>query len=370
MIRVSAGVSNRAKVAALLLAAIACGGLGGCGGEAGAAIAPDNRPLAEAPAPDLMFTMADGTRLPARQWLPPAGTPWRGVILALHGFSDSRDGWSIPAPGFAAAGYAMFAPDQRGFGATATRGTWAGTDTMVGDAEQILGQLRARYPGQRLILMGESMGGAIAMCVNARDPHAMDDTILLAPAVWGRAQMSPVLTGSLWLADGIAPHWNFTGREIPIDIAPTDNREALLALARDPLTMRASNVAMLAGLVNLMDAAQAAAPHLQGPVLILDGRRDQVVPPSATAVAWAKLPPGVRRAFYLDGYHMLLRDHDRALVEADILSWLADPGRWLPSGADVNAAAWQADHGYGGTPAGVLPAEALDGAGERSTWPF
>ena len=370
MIRVSAGVSNRAKVAALLLAAIACGGLAGCAGEAGAAVAPDNRPLAHAPAPDLVFTMADGTRLPAREWLPPAGIRWQGVILALHGFSDSRDGWAIPAPGFAAAGYAVFAPDQRGFGATATRGTWAGTDTMVGDAEQILAQLRQRYPGQKLILMGESMGGAIAICVNARDPKAMDDTILLAPAVWGRAQMSPVLTGSLWLADGIAPHWNFTGREIPLDIAPTDNRDALLALARDPLTMRASNVAMLAGLVNLMDAAQAAAPHLQGPVLILDGRRDQVVPPSATAVAWAKLPAGVRRAFYLDGYHMLLRDHDRALVQADILSWLADPGRWLPSGADVNAAAWAADHGYGGSPAGVLPAEALDGNGERSAWPF
>ena len=51
--------------------------------------------------------------------------------------------------------------------------------------------------------------------------------------------------------------------------------------------------------------------------------------------AWAKLPPGVRRGFYLGGYHLLLRDHDRNLVETDILAWLADPSRWLPSGADI-----------------------------------
>jgi alpha-beta hydrolase superfamily lysophospholipase len=276
----------------------------------------------------------------------------------------------MPAPVFAAAGYAVFAPDQRGFGATATRGTWPGQGVLEDDAAQLLGQLRARYPAQRLILMGESMGGAVALCLAARQPAPADAFVLLAPAVWGRAQMGPVLSGTLWVADGVAPGWHLTGGEIPLDIAASDNRDALLRLAHDPLTLRSSSVAMLAGLVNLMDSAQSAAADLHGPVLVLAGRRDQVVPPAAQAAAWARLPPDVRRGFYLGGYHLLLRDQDRALVDADILSWLGDPGRWLPSGADINAAAWRADHGFAPGPAAVLPAEALDGYGERSPWPF
>src|SRR5579863_7220646 len=60
------------------------------------------------------FVMPDGMRLPYRVWLP-QGAP-RAVMLALHGMNDSRDGWEIPAPDFAAAGIAVFSPDQRGFG--------------------------------------------------------------------------------------------------------------------------------------------------------------------------------------------------------------------------------------------------------------
>jgi alpha-beta hydrolase superfamily lysophospholipase len=342
----------------------------GCAGRAPWTPAADARQVAAAPAPDLVFTVSDGTHLPARRWLPPPGVAWRGVILALHGFADSRDAWEMPAPVFAAAGYAVFAPDQRGFGATLSRGLWPGAAVLEDDAAQLLAQLRARYPGQRLILMGESMGGAVALCLAARHPAAADAFVLLAPAVWGRAQMGPALSGTLWLADAIAPHWHLTGGEISLDIAASDNYEALVRFAHDPLTLRASSVAMLAGLVSLMDAAQAAAPGVQCPVLVLAGRRDQVVPPAAMAAAWSRLPPCVRRAFYLGGYHLLMRDRDRALVDADVLSWLADPGRWLPSGADINAAAWQADHGFTPGPPAVLPAQALDGDGERSTWPF
>jgi uncharacterized membrane protein len=104
--------------------------------------------------------------------------------------------------------------------------------------------------------------------------------------------------------------------------------------------------------------------------LFLNGRRDQVVPLPATAAAWGRLPASVRRAFYLNGFHLLLRDLDRALVEADILAWLADPQGWLPSGADINAASWRSDEAGSGAPPPALPAGALDGAGERRVWPY
>ena len=328
-----------------------------------------SRPLAGVPAPDTVFRMRDGYELPARVWQSRT-TPERGVILALHGFTDSRDAWEYPGPSFAMAGFTVIAPDQRGFGGTVGRGTWAGGRVMVDDAAELATRLKQQEPSRRLIVMGESMGGAVAMCLAARSPGAADFWVMLSPAVWGRSQMDLPVRSALWAAYLAAPGWRLTGREVPLDIAASDNREALLRLAHDPLTLRSATIGMLHGLVDLMDQAQDAAAHLPASTLILDGRRDQVIPPAATAAAWAKLPPAVRRGLYLSGYHLLLRDQDRALVQADILAWLDAPDRWLPSGADVNAAAWNADQAWKHGAPGILPATALDGAGLHRVWPF
>jgi alpha-beta hydrolase superfamily lysophospholipase len=314
--------------------------------------------------------MNDGMVLPARQWLPPAGAAWRGVILALHGYTDSRDAWELPAPVFAAAGYAVFAPDQRGFGDSPDRGAWAGTERMVDDAASVAAQLRTRYPGKRLIVMGESMGGAVAACLNARHPGAADATVLLSPAVWGWQQMDPRLAATLVMADAVAPGWRPNPGHVAIDISASDNFDALVRMGHDPLTLLRPSVASMRGVVDLMSDAQSAAAGLNGPVLILDGRRDQVVPPPATAAIWSHLPPGVRRGFYPNGFHLLLRDKDRALVEADILAWLTNQDAWLPSGADVAAGAWQADQAWLGNTQSALPAGRLDGLGLRKVWPY
>ena len=81
-------------------------------------------------------------------------------------------------------------------------------------------------------------------------------------------------------------------------VTASDNRAALLALVRDPLTILAARrVAVLKGLVDLMDSTQAAAPAVHGRVLVAVRRRTtMLVPASAMDVAWSKLPPDVRRA--------------------------------------------------------------------------
>ncbi len=292
-------------------------------------------------AADDAFTMADGAVLPARTWLP-AGAP-RAVVLALHGFNDSRDAWEIPAAAFTAAGVAVFAPDQRGFGAAPMRGFWPGAAALADDAAAMLRQLRLRFPGTPLFAMGESMGGAVLMTLAARaDAPSVDGWVLLSPAVWGRQQMGAALSSGLWLVSSLLPALSVTGSEVPLKVMASDNRDALIRLARDPLTIRRTRFDALRGLTDLMDLAQDAAPRLRGRVLALYGARDTLVPEDATARAWSRMPAGVRFALYPGGYHLLLRDLGRAAPIGDVIGWMRDPEGWLPSGADLAAAGWRA----------------------------
>ena len=316
-------------------------GLPGCATLAH--LPPHGAVAAVARPPDGEFVMEDGARLPYRAWLPPDGLPPDIVVLGLHGFNDSRDAWEVPAPEFQRAGIAIFSPDQRGFGEAPDRGRWAGTTRMADDAAEIARTLRARFPDARLILMGESMGGAVLMCAATMPvPPPADGYVLIAPAVWGRAQMGILLSSGLWIVASVAPGWRVTGAEVPIRIRPSDNRAALLALARDPLTINRTRFDTLRGLTDAMDAAQAAAPDFRAPGLFLYGGQDRLVPPEATLALWRKLPEGARRALYPHGYHLLLRDLDRAIPITDVIAWIQDPATLLPSAAGITAASWQA----------------------------
>ena len=288
---------------------------------------------------DEMATMADGARLPMRVWMP-AGKP-RAILLALHGFNDSRDALELPAPIFAGSGIAVFAPDQRGFGAAPLRGRWPGAGVMQADAATLLRQLRARFPGVPLYAMGESMGGAVLMTL-AASPEAppVDGWILLSPAVWGRQQMGIVLSSGLWLVSNTLPGLSVTGGEVKLRVVASDNRDALIRLGRNPLTIRRTRFDTLRGLTDLMDAAQAAAPRMPGHVLALYGEKDVIVPVGAAARAWKHMPADVRLGLYPSGYHLLLRDLGRESVIADIVSWIGDQSAVLPSGADRWATMW------------------------------
>jgi acylglycerol lipase len=319
------------RLTCLLLAVLL---LGGCFSQ----VAPPG-PVVEKPTETAdSFVMPDGTKLPYREWLP-VGVP-NTIVLALHGMNDSRDAWEYPAPDFAAAGMAVFAPDLRGFGATATRGVWPGTEGFTSDIRVMVRLLRARYPHTRLIVMAESMGAAAVMVMATQpNPPPVDGYVLIAPAVWGRATMNIFMRATLWIADHTVPGLTLTGAGI-VKVTASDNRAALIRLSNDPLTIHATRVDAIKGLVDLMGQALAAAPRFHAPALFLYGGHDELVPPRATAATWRALPPGPVKAFYPGGYHLMLRDKDRAVPIGDVLAWIRDPHAPLPSGAEQAASAW------------------------------
>jgi len=280
--------------------------------------------------------MDDGYQLPLDAWRP--RTEPRAVLLALHGFNDYRKAFDKAGPYLAERGIVTYAYDQRGFGETAYRGLWAGTERLAADLHAMVRLLRQRYPGLPLYLLGESMGGALSITALGGAPAPeVDGVVLVAPAVWSRLTMPWYQRWALWLAARVAPGWKPTGESL--NLWPTDNIELLRAMARDPLVIKATRIDTIVGLVDLMDAAMGASPRLAVRGLVLYGAKDQIVPAKPTCQLLRQLPNGGgaewRFALYPDGYHMLLRDLQGERVLGDIAAWILTPLQPLPSGHEL-----------------------------------
>jgi acylglycerol lipase len=293
---------------------------------------------------DNAFITADGLELTVRRWLP-QGDP-DAVVLAAHGFNDYSKAFDkVPGspgvgPFLAGRRVAVYAYDQRGFGTSPFRGLWPGRDVMVRDFTDFARVLKARHPDIPLYGLGESMGGAVVMTAMASDtPPPLDGAVLAAPAVWARSTMPWVYRAALWLGTRIMPGWRPTGQSL--GRLASDNLEVLRDNGRDPLFIKRTRIDAVYGLTGLMDDALAAADEIEDkPVLYLYGHNDQIIPKKPTRQALAELTArdaAVRPAFYPDGWHMILRDKEAAVVLGDIAAFLENPKAPLPSGADINA---------------------------------
>jgi acylglycerol lipase len=304
----------------------------------GAPVAPE---LTDASTGSGFFIAADGARLPLRLWAP-EGKP-KAVVLALHGMNDYANAFAAVGEALAKVGIATYAYDQRGFGQAPLRGRWSGIGPMTDDVATASRLLRRRYPGVALYLLGESMGGSVAIAAvtgaaGAPRPDC-DGVILAAPAVWGRDTMTAIERAALWTSYQLFPDLALTGQGL--HITPSDNIEMLRALSRDPLVIKETRIDTIKGLVDLMDAALAGGPAIDKPMLLLYGARDEIVPKVPTEIWVDNLPYRARMtrklAWYDHGYHMLLRDLEAPMVWRDVASWIEDHGAALPSGADRRA---------------------------------
>ncbi len=292
------------------------------------------------------FITDDGLALPVRRWLPEGEV--KGVVVALHGFNDYAKAFEkIPAdaPGtgafLAAQGFAVYAYDQRGFGASPHAGLWPGEQALIDDFDDFVVALKRKYPGKRLFALGESMGGAVIMSAVAQakatpQKPTVDAVILAAPAVWARATMPFYYRIPLWLGAHVLPGFKPSAKGLGYQAS--DNIDLLRDNARDPLFIKETRLDAVYGMTSLMDMALASPPSITVPTLYLYGAKDQIIPRKPTLKAVKSFEaPGLRTAFYPQSWHIILRDKDAATVLNDVVAFMNDPSSPLPSGADQNA---------------------------------
>lgn len=281
------------------------------------------------------LVMDDGARLPLARWTPDDGEPW-AVIIGLHGMNDSRASFRLAGPWWAEHGIETWAFDQRGFGGAPGRGVWAGEARMAEDLRTTVALARARHPRAVIAVVGESMGGAVAVAAFGSDrPPAADRVVLLAPAVWGWSAQGPVNSAGLWIAARAmgdravgAPEWAVR------DQPASDNRLELIRNGRDPNSILPTRFDALYGLVDLMERASIRLGDIRAPTLLLYGGRDNVIQkdPMRRALERAGDRPNLRTGFYPDGWHILNRDLQAETVYRDVEAWLRDAAAPLPSG--------------------------------------
>jgi acylglycerol lipase len=279
------------------------------------------------------FLTADGVVLPVRTWQP-RDEKVRAVIVALHGFNDYSNFFDSAGNFLSRRGVACYAYDQRGFGNTPRRGYWYDEETYTGDVTSFIDLVREKHAGVPVYLLGESMGGAISIAAVTRGASpTVDGVILVAPAVWGWDTMPWYQRWLLAIAAHTVPWLELTGDGL--NVWPSDNKEMLRKFAKDPLVIKGTRVDAVYGLTNLMDDALSQAGKLQKPALVQYGAKDQIIPREPVLLLLEKMPKTTRKAFYRDGYHMLLRDlHGENALE-DISAWIADHNMPLPHGAET-----------------------------------
>ncbi len=115
-------------------------------------------------------------------WLPDKAP--RLALLCIHGFSLHKGCFAAFGKEMAGAGIATYAMDLRGFGELkeSSENSTLDFDGFLVDIKDELIQIRKNHPGLPVVILGESMGGAVALRAAAFYPSLVSGLISAVPA--------------------------------------------------------------------------------------------------------------------------------------------------------------------------------------------
>ncbi len=120
---------------------------------------------------------------PVLYWQTTANKP-KGALLCLHELGMHAGRFEDLGKRMAADGYAVYAMDLRGFGAwrrVAGKDSHMSIERSLEDTKQTLEAIKKSNPGIPVFLLGEAMGGAMALKVASQYPQLVQGVISSAP---------------------------------------------------------------------------------------------------------------------------------------------------------------------------------------------
>lgn len=218
---------------------------------------------------------------PGRVWLNPM-VPQKGIVVAIHGLSLQHSSYDAFARQLADAGFSTVAFDMRGFGTyrQALGAEHLDIDGCMRDLQNVVTAIRADNPDKPLFILGESMGGAIALQFAAQNPKFVDGLIASVPSGKRFKQKKTALK--------VAIHF-LEDKNRPLDVGTdvinqaTHNPQVKQAWAGDPNTRSRLSPRELLAFQSMCNRNVEYAKQIDvTPVIIFQGVCDGLVKPEAT----------------------------------------------------------------------------------------
>jgi pimeloyl-ACP methyl ester carboxylesterase len=248
---------------------------------AGLILRPPLRKLASSPPPACREVTFTGDGVTLRGWRGHGAGPRRGTMIYLHGVADNRASGTGVLERFRARGFDVLAYDSRGHGQSEAAGITYGFYEKR-DLQRVMDTVDAGP----IVLVGSSLGAAVALQVAAEDPRVS--------AVVAAESFSDLRT----VVAERAPFF-FTADTIAKAIALAENQGQFHIDAVNPA---------------------AAAARIKSPVLLVHGDADTDTPPDHARRLHAALA-GPKRLLLVPGAR-----HGESLREAAVWN---EVERWL-----------------------------------------
>lgn len=280
------------------------------------------------------FYNQQGLKLFARTWNPTGEA--RANIVILHGTAMHSGVYAEAATALTTAGYRVFAYDLQGWGRSEGKGADGYVDSFddyAKDLYRVLNKMKLRYPGVPNFVMGESLGGTIALYSVLKKNLSFDGIITSAagykpnPELLGIRAPGFINTANMTLAKW----WGQGAPNAPMLEADTGIRmviedEALQAsLLADPYVSHGWLPAAYGS--TLVEASAYIDEHLgelKQPLLLMHGTQDMLVPKASSEEIYERSASSLKRLEIYNAPHALLLEQSHVQVVQDVVKFLGE----------------------------------------------
>jgi alpha-beta hydrolase superfamily lysophospholipase len=265
------------------------------------------------------FAGSGGLDLYRQSWRP-AGTP-RAVVVNLHGLGDHSGLYPTVVDHMVARDLVVQTFDLRGNGRSAgPRGYVEDWREYLEDLTRFLALVGQDDPGRQVFLLGNSLGGLIALDYALRTPDGLRGVVTVSAPLGELSVPAPLLAlgrvmSRLWPRFSLETGMDLSGLARDPTVA-----EQILA---DPLFHRRGTARLSTEVTAAIARVRAGADSFRLPLLVLHGSDDRMVSPvGSRRFAARAASPDKQLIEYPGGYHALFADHGREQVLADVAGWI------------------------------------------------
>jgi alpha-beta hydrolase superfamily lysophospholipase len=246
----------------------------------------------------------------------PAPVPHpHGTVVLVHGIGEHSGRYAHVIDALNRAGWSVFAYDQRGHGRSpGARGVLPHPETLLGDLAQVLDGIHAH----KLVLLGHSMGGAVAARFVAEERRKVDALVLSSPALKNKLK----LTDRLKLAAGtlLAPNL-----ALPNGLDATKishDSEVVRAYQNDPLVHDRLTPRLVNFILDSGRLVRERAGTWRVPTLLMWAGDDRLVDPDGSREFARNAPKDVVTTREFAGlYHEIFNEGDPSVFDT-MLNWM------------------------------------------------